>query len=170
LCESVLTVLVMYPPHYPKNSLDFSRPHGSLPVSRDVRRDLPAVPGDMALGRSERREMTRAALLPKQASGPGRSSRSLAWSSSAAGRRRWHYPAGQRARIGLQKFVKRNPRRRWRRLPFLRVLLNDSGDSHLKGIYDVTYRKTDCGCRRRECPLFRLFQDIRCHAKLERFL
>src|ERR1700730_2025909 len=67
--------------------------------------------------------------------------------------------------LALQKFVKRNPKRR-RRLPFLAVLLNDSRDLHLKDIYDVTYRGTDSGCRGRECPLFRLFQDLRRHAEL----
>jgi D-arabinose 1-dehydrogenase-like Zn-dependent alcohol dehydrogenase len=61
-----LTGVVMYPPHYLKKSLDFLSTHMDRYPYRDMcDATFPLSQAAEALDRSERREVTRAALLPQ---------------------------------------------------------------------------------------------------------
>jgi D-arabinose 1-dehydrogenase-like Zn-dependent alcohol dehydrogenase len=61
-----LTGIVMYPPHYLKKSLDFLSTHmGRYPYREMCDATFPLSQAPEALDRSERREVTRAALLPQ---------------------------------------------------------------------------------------------------------
>jgi D-arabinose 1-dehydrogenase-like Zn-dependent alcohol dehydrogenase len=61
-----LTGVVMYPPHYLKKSLDFLSTHMErYPYREMCDATFPLSQAAEALDRSERREVTRAALLPQ---------------------------------------------------------------------------------------------------------
>ena len=59
--------VVMYPPHYLKKSLDFLSAHmDRYPYREMCDATFPLTQAAEALDRSERREVTRAALLPQE--------------------------------------------------------------------------------------------------------